>query len=82
MKYLLIIISLVYTSSSIDEYLSSCKSGKYFPVAGFETIDRANCRKFNPSEGYCCLLSYEKTVYQYNSYVNKTYNECFGISKS
>ena len=82
MKFVLIITFLVYASSSVDDYLSSCNSGAYFPRAGFESIDRADCRKYNPSNGYCCRLSYEKTVYELNSYVNKTYNECFGISKS
>ena len=82
MKFVLIITFIVYASSSVDDYLSSCKSGAYFPRAGFESIDRADCRKYNPSNGYCCRLSYEKTVYELNSYANKTYNECFGISKS
>ena len=35
MKFVLIITFIVYASSSVDDYLSSCKSGSYFPRAGF-----------------------------------------------
>ena len=76
MKYILLLILLSYIKSYISSYYSSCINP---PRGGFTSIGTSECRKHNPSDGYCCLLYY----YVKNGDHEKEtrYEECIGISK-
>ena len=76
MKYILLLILLAYIKSYISSYYSSCINP---PRGGFTSIGTSECRKHNPSNGYCCLLYY----YVQNDGHEKEsrYEECIGISK-
>ena len=76
MKYILLLILLAYIKSYISSYYSSCINP---PRGGFTSIGTSECRKHNPSDGYCCLLYY---YVQNDGHENESrYEECIGISK-
>ena len=76
MKYILLLILLSYIKSLIPSYYTSCVNP---PRGGFTHIGTSECRKHNPSGGYCCLLSY----YIKNADHEKEtrYEECIGITR-
>ena len=67
---------IIYIKSYIQSYYTPCKNP---PAGGFTSIDTSECRKHNPSNAYCCVLSYK--VQNMNHEDKSYYEECIGISK-
>ena len=76
MKSILLFTFIVYIKSYISSYYDSCINP---PKGGFTNIGTAECQKYNPSNGYCCLLSFEKKNEMHQK--ESRYEECIGISK-
>ena len=74
MRIILILGIIAYIKSYISSYYKSCK--KNAPKGSFSSLGSDECRKYNPSNGYCCVLSY-----YVKNYDNTKYNECIGITK-
>ena len=78
MKYILLLTFIIYIKSYISSYYSSCVNNP--PRGGFTNIETGECRKHNPSNGYCCVLSYNV---QNGGHKDKSqYEECIGITKN
>ena len=76
MKSILLFTFIVYIKSYISSYYDSCINP---PKGGFTNIGTAECQKYNPSNGYCCVLSFEKKNEMHQK--ESRYEECIGISK-
>ena len=76
MKYILLLTFIAYIKNYISSYYSSCYNP---PSGGYTSIGTSECRKHNPTDGYCCLLSYY--VQTANHKDETRYEECIGISK-
>ena len=84
MKYIINLILIIYIRSYIAKYYSSCEKGT--PDEGYGLIPPAECRKYNPSNGYCCVLSFkEKNICKCDCDDSKKndqyYYSCYGITK-
>ncbi len=76
MKNILLLTFIVYIKSYIPSYYSSCVNP---PSGGFSSFTTSECRKHNPSNGHCCLLSYN--VQNGDHKDTSTYEECIGITQ-
>ena len=76
MKYILLLIFIVYIKTYISSYYAPCNNP---PKGGYTSIGTSECRKHNPSNGYCCLLIYYIRNAGHNE--KSRYEECIGISK-
>jgi hypothetical protein len=76
MKYILLLILLIYIKSYIPSYYRSCINP---PKGGFTSVGTSECRKHNPSDGYCCLLYFY--VKNKDHEKESRYEECIGITK-
>ena len=72
-----IIVLLAFITYIKSQYYSSCIDNP--PNGRFGYISSAECRKHNPSDGYCCSLSLFKR--NGNHTKKSKYMECIGITK-
>ena len=77
MKYILLLIFIVYINNYIPSYYNPCQNP---PKGGFTYIGTSECRKYSSSNGFCCLLVYY--VENANHQNKSRYEECIGISKN
>jgi len=76
MRIILILGIIVYIKSYISSYYSTCINNP--PRGNFNNIGSSECRKHNPSNGHCCVLSY---YVKSGDHEQKTqYYECIGIT--
>ena len=91
MNKLILIILLAYTSCLTSSYYKKCLPG----IEDIDILSVAECRSYDPEDGYCCYLTYDnkqQSVYipvflYYRKQDNKTKirslepkNYCYGIS--
>ena len=76
MKSILLLTFIAFIKSYVSSYYKSCINP---PTGGYTSIGRSECRKHNPSGGYCCLLYFYVETYDHSKQTR--YEECIGLSK-